>query len=204
MWAVARSRRHWAMALPLAACCLAASLVARDEEGEATGPNPRGTFTITAETVRDSVKVMWGARTDTDSFKVEIGWKPTYTQWVEGSATMAVFTSGEGVEDDRDYRAAAPAVNEVGETVGSNTPTVTTNFFPWDENYPASLHFTRAGKAWFYGATPNDGYERLLAYPTAICRVRSATAPIRRWARTAARAATTRRHLNWALRSMPR
>jgi predicted CXXCH cytochrome family protein len=137
-----------------------------DDDDEPTGtPNPPGSFQITAETVRDSVKVMWDARTDTDSFKVEISSNPTYTQWVAGTETMAAFTSDDGVEDGTDYTAAVTAVNEGGETTSGNSPTVTTNFFPWDELYATSLHFTRAGKSWFYSASPNNGYETLTGIP---------------------------------------
>ncbi len=167
MWAVTRSRRHWAKIPPLAACLVAVWVAACSEDEESTGPNPPGSFQITAETVRDSVKVMWDGRTDTDSFKVQINSNPTYTQWVDGDSTMAVFTSELGVEDDTDYTAAVTAFNAGGETVSSNTPVVTTNFFPWDEYYSTSLHFTRAGKAWFYNETPNNGYETLTGIPYA-------------------------------------
>jgi len=143
------------------------SVAACEDDDEVTGPNKPGTFTITAETVRDSVKVMWNARTDTDSFKVVISSNPTYTQWVADTATIAVFTSDDGVEDDTDYTAAVTAVNDGGETTSGNTPTVTTNFFQWDELYTTSLHFTRAGKSTFYNATPNNGYETLTGIPYA-------------------------------------
>ncbi len=108
---------------------------------------------------------MWNARTDTDSFKVEISSNPTYTQWVDGTETMAVFTSDDGVEDDTDYTATVTAVNDGGETASGNTATVTTNFFPWDEYYSTSLHASRAGKSWFYNASPNGGFESLAGVP---------------------------------------
>jgi predicted CXXCH cytochrome family protein len=38
---------------------------------------------------------------------------------------------------------------------------VTTNFFPWDENYATSLHSSRMGKATFCDKTPRSGFEVL-------------------------------------------
>jgi predicted CXXCH cytochrome family protein len=166
-----RWHRRWARFLPWTVCCLMASVTgiasvsACAEEDQVAGPNPPGEFTITAESVRDSVKVMWDKREDADSFKVAISSNPTYTKWYYAEDTMAVFTSGDGVEDDTDYTSTVTAFNQGGETVSSNSPTVTTNFFPWDEYYTTSLHYTRAGKAFFYNTTPNDGYETLTGIP---------------------------------------
>jgi predicted CXXCH cytochrome family protein len=44
--------------------------------------------------------------------------------------------------------------------MSSNSPTVLTNFFPWDENYVTSLHATGQGKKTWYDETPNRGFER--------------------------------------------
>ena len=166
MQEVARRQRRWARALPLAAvCCMVGLVNACEEESAVAGPNPPGDFTVTAETVRDSIKVMWGKREDTDSFKVAISSNPTYTKWYYAADTMAVFTSSDGVEDDTEYTATVTAFNQGGETVSGNTATVRTNFFPWDEYYTTSLHYTRAGKAFFYNTTPNDGYETLTGIP---------------------------------------
>jgi hypothetical protein len=113
------------------------------------------------------VTVSWAAQIGVDSFVVAIASNPTFTKTVDGAETMAVFTSDDGVEDDTGYTASAAAYNAGGSAESSNTPTVTTNFFDWDEWFPSSLHGTRAGKGTFYNETPNGGFETLTGVPLA-------------------------------------
>jgi len=161
MFAVSSSRRHGAWLLPLA--IVAVSFVACGDD-EPTGPVAPADFEITAETSADSVTVSWDAQTSVDSFKVELTWNPTLTQWVAGTATEAVFTSDDGLEDGVDATASAEAYNAAGSTA-SNTAPVTTDFFPWDEYYPTSLHGTRVGKGTFYNTSPNMGAESMTGVP---------------------------------------
>ncbi|MCL7970514.1 MAG: hypothetical protein M8866_00295, partial [marine benthic group bacterium] len=84
--------------------------------------------------------------------------------------TTAVFTNlDDGLEDGVEYAATVYAINDEGEAP-SNEETVTTNFFPWDEWFPTSLHETGAGKITYYSAA-NGGFERLtgVPYETAFC-----------------------------------
>jgi predicted CXXCH cytochrome family protein len=160
MWAVRRTRRYGVWLLPLGLCFLGATVVACDDD-EPTAPQPPGTFTITAETNVDSIELAWTAMANVDSFRAEIATNPTLTKWVAGDATEAMFTSDDGVEDGADYTATVYAVNETGETASQNSPVVTPDFFPWDENFVTSLHSSRMGKATFYNETPNNGFEVL-------------------------------------------
>lgn len=164
MWAVTHQRRCRAWPLMLVPCFLAASVVACGDEPDA--------FTISVATSVDSVKVTWAALANVDSFKVQITSNPTFTKWVSGSATEGVFTSADGVEDEIEYTATVTAVNAGGETVSTNSPTVTSNFFPWDEYFETSLHLTGQGKQTWYNANPNQGFERFTgeAYANISCK----------------------------------
>ena len=72
--------------------------------------------------------------------------------------TVAVFTAtDDGLEDGVTYAATVYAINDEGEAA-SNEEDVTTNFFPWDENFPTSLHEGGWGKTTFYNAVPNRGF----------------------------------------------
>ena len=164
MFAVSGSRRHGVWLVPLA--IVAGSFVAcGDDEEQPTGPNPPADFDITAVTQADRVTVSWDAQTGVDSFKVQLSWNPTLTEWVTGDFSSLDFTAADGLEDGVDATASVTAYNAGGSTASSNTPTVTTNFFPWDEYYPTSLHGTRAGKGTFYNTSPNVGAESLTGVP---------------------------------------
>jgi hypothetical protein len=136
---------------------VATSFVACGDDEQPTGPTAPSDFDIVATTDTDVVTVSWDAQSGVDSFKVELSWNPTLTQWVLGDATEVDFTSDDGLEDGVDATAAATAYNAGGSTGSSNTPMVTTDFFPWDEYYPTSLHGTRVGKGTFYNTSPNMG-----------------------------------------------
>ncbi len=162
MWAVTHRRCSGAWSLMLVPCFLAASVVACGDDDDGTGPPAKpGAFTISVSTIVDSVKVTWAALANVDSFKVEITSNPTFTKWVSGSATQAVFTRVDGVEDETEYTATVLAVNAGGETVSTNSPKITPNFFPWDEYFETNLHLTGQGKQTWYNASPNRGFERL-------------------------------------------
>lgn len=51
------------------------------------------------------------------------------------------------------------------EEEGSNTSTFLANTHDWDTYFPTSLHETGAGKPWFYGTDPNDGFQQFALAP---------------------------------------
>ena len=162
-----RSRRSGALIVPLVLFVGMAVACGDDDDNGPTGPNPPAAFTIAATTNVDSVVVTWDALTGVDSFVVEITTNPTLTKTVLGNATQAIFTSDDDVEDGADYEASVTAYNEAGSTASSNNPTVTTDFFPWDENFATSLHVTGQGKQTFYNEVPNGGFEEFTGVPYA-------------------------------------
>jgi hypothetical protein len=143
------------------AMCVAGMLVSGGCE---LGPPPPAAFSITAATFPDTVKLEWPAQANVDSFRAELVGEQTLTKWVAGSAEMAVFTAGDGVQGDAGYEATVYAVNGGGETRSNASPTVTANGFPWDEWYPTSLHATGQGFQTFYSAA-NGGLEQFAGVP---------------------------------------
>ncbi|UCC75053.1 MAG: hypothetical protein JSV86_11050 [Gemmatimonadota bacterium] len=143
-----------------ALCCLVSMLVA------CRGGEPPAAFSIRAATFPDTVKLMWPAQANVDSFRAELTGDRTLTRWVAGDATMAVFTSEDGVEEGASYVAAVYAVNRAGETPSAESPSLTANGFPWDEWYYTSLHATGQGLQTFYSASHN-GLEQFANVPYA-------------------------------------
>ncbi len=90
------------------------------------------------------------------------------------SATSATF-SPDVYPDlvDRDGVTYTAQVNAVigGEGFGSNTMTWLLDYFPWDDNFPISLHETGAGKTTYYNTVPNRGFEERtnVAYEDLAC-----------------------------------
>jgi hypothetical protein len=125
---------------------------------------PPAQFSFTAATFPDSVEFAWSAQANVDSFRAELTADQTLTRWVAGDATMAVFTTDDGVEEGASYVATVYAVNRAGATRSDNAPSVTANGFPWDEWYPTSLHATGQGLQTFYSAS-NNGLEQFANVP---------------------------------------
>ena len=144
-----------------------ALLVACDNDDSGSEPElpPTGvSVEITANV--DTVTVAWTQAATALSYRVELtGGAAPITKTTMMGETSATFNGIEGVEDGVQYTATVYAINDAGETVSSNNPTVSTNYFPWDENYTTSLHFTGMGKQTFYNEVPNGGFEQFTGVP---------------------------------------
>jgi hypothetical protein len=143
------------------------------EDEETSGPELPDGVTVQVSTNADSVTVTWDLVTEATSYRVELqSTAGDLTRTLGTSDTEAVFTSADGLQDDVTYTAVVYAANEAGEVESDNSPTVLTNFFAWDENYPLSLHVTGQGKMTWYDATPNRGFERFtgVAYQDISCK----------------------------------
>lgn len=151
---------------------VAAAVLACDEDDDVVGAQPPAGFEVAVSTSTDTVTVSWEAQTDVDSMVVTIASNPVLSVTVAGDATEAIFTSDDGLEDGVTVTASVTAYGQGGSTDSGNTPTVETDFFPWDEYYPESLHYTRAGKSTFYNESPNGGFESLtgVAYSALPCQ----------------------------------
>lgn len=140
---------------------------------EGTGPQPPGAPSVEVSTTRDSLKVAWSWIQGATSYRVVLRNAPdSLATRVDSAATQAAFTSGEGLRDATVYTVAVYAGNANGETVSANTPSVETNFFPWDEHFPTSLHATGRGKTTWYNVEPNGGFEQYtgVSYGSLSCK----------------------------------
>ena len=128
--------------------------------------------TIAAATDADEVTLTWALSALATSYRAElVGGTADLSQDLAADATTAVFTAtDDGLEDGVTYAATVYAINAEGETP-SNEEDVATNFFPWDENFPTSLHEGGWGKTTFYDAIPNRGFEEYtgIAYADLAC-----------------------------------
>jgi predicted CXXCH cytochrome family protein len=143
--------------------------VACDDE-EPAEPNPPGATQVTATTNVDTVSLSWTAVTGAASYRAELD-DGVNTLTKSGSDIEAEFTSADGIEDDVTYTATVYAINTDGETESSNSPTVLTNFFMWDEHFVTALHATGRGMETFYEEA-NGGFERFtnVAYADLACK----------------------------------
>jgi hypothetical protein len=124
------------------------------------GPEP-GSFTVSVSQNRDSVAVSWTAASGAKSYRAELrGGAGTLTKSVESSVLRAVFTAADGLEDDVTYTVHVFAVDGDVQAAAGNTPTVLSDFFPWDEYFETALHVTGQGKRTFYDSVPNRGFAR--------------------------------------------
>jgi hypothetical protein len=121
--------------------------------------------TIAAATAADEVTLTWALSALATSYRAElVGGTADLSQDLADDATTAVFTAtDDGLEDGVTYAATVYAINAEGETP-SNEEDVATNFFPWDEYFPTSLHETGQGKIEYYSAA-NGGFERFTGKP---------------------------------------
>lgn len=164
---------RWAFRIPLIPALMAALVVACDDDDDGGSPEPPGAVTVTVATEADSVVVTWTESATASSYRAELRAEPdTLRKNITAPTRMALFKPGDGLEDEIDYEVVVFAIGDDGLASASTPQTVSTNFFPWDEYYPGSLHFTRAGKDFFYGASPNNGYEALtgVAYQALPCQ----------------------------------
>ena len=131
-------------------------------------PGAPGALTVTAASAADEVTLTWTASSLAMSYRAElVGGTADLSQDLAAGTLTAVFTATvDGLEDGVTYAATVYAINDEGETA-SNEESVATNFFPWDENFPTSLHETGQGKTTFYDAIPNRGFEESTGVPYA-------------------------------------
>jgi predicted CXXCH cytochrome family protein len=135
-------------------------------------PGAPAAVTIAAETEADEVTITWDESALATSYRAElVGGTDDLSQDLAAGTTVAVFTAtDDALEDGVTYAATVYAINDEGETA-SNEESVDTNFFPWDENFPLSLHEKGQGKTTFYNAVPNRGFEEYtgVAYSELAC-----------------------------------
>ncbi|MGB5301651.1 MAG: hypothetical protein WBN79_12870 [Gemmatimonadota bacterium] len=136
-------------------------------------PGAPAAVTLAAETAADEVTLTWDESALATSYRAELvgGTADLVKDDLAAGTTVAVFTNlDDGLEDGVTYAATVYAINDEGEAA-SNEEDVTTNFFPWDEWFPTSLHETGAGKTTFYDAVPNRGFEEYtgVAYAELAC-----------------------------------
>ena len=141
--------------------------------GPPTGPDAPGAATVTATVNVDTVRLSWSTSSGATSYvaSLEAG-TDVLDQTVTAPTTQVVFTEVHGIEDGVTYTAGVLSINAEGQTPSTNSPTVTTNYFPWDEYFPTSLHETGHGKKTFYDEVPNAGFERFtgVAYGELSCQ----------------------------------
>ena len=135
-------------------------------------PGAPAAVTIAAETAADEVTITWDESALATSYRADlVGGTADLSQDLAAGTTVAVFTAtDDALEDGVTYAATVYAINDQGETA-SNEENVDTNFFPWDENFPLSLHEKGQGKTTFYNAVPNRGFEEYtgVAYSELAC-----------------------------------
>jgi hypothetical protein len=135
-------------------------------------PGAPAAVTLAAETEADEVTLTWDESALATSYRAElVGGAADLEETLAAGATTAVFTNlDDGLEDGVTYAATVYAINAEGETA-SNEEDVTTNFFPWDEWFPTSLHEKGQGKTAFYNEVPNRGFEEYtgIAYSELAC-----------------------------------
>ena len=175
MRSINRYKRRAGPALVLALIFSCSSLLlpaCAEENGGPTGPAPPGAVTVTATTSANTVTVSWSAASGANSYVVSLaGGTETLGKTVGVSTHEVIFTEDDGLADGVTYTVTVMSVSAGVETPSTNSPTVTTNYFPWDEYFPMSLHETGQGKLTFYG-TANNGLELYteVAYSELSCQ----------------------------------
>lgn len=155
---------------PLAFVVVLAASACGDSEAAAPLPLPSA-VTVQATTNADTIRVSWSAATNAVSYRVELAADANITR--DSNGAEEVFTGADGVVDGTTYAVTVYAVNAEGATTPSaSSPSVTADFFPWDEYFATSLHATGQGKQTFYNASPNGGFQAFtgVAYDEISCR----------------------------------
>jgi predicted CXXCH cytochrome family protein len=173
MWSTPIIRRLALTSVAFLAASSAFGLTGCGDDKEPVGPeSPPSAVTASAATNVDTVSISWTTELAATSYRIELAGGATPLTTTAGiDDQMVSWSSVDGIEDDVTYTATVFAINVGGETP-SNTPTVKTNFFPWDEFFPTSLHVTGQGKPTFYGTVPNGGFEQYtgVAYDQLACK----------------------------------
>lgn len=155
------------------ACLSMALFTACENDDALTDPElPPAPVTVEVSSSVDTVTVSWSPATSAESYRVELVGTSTLSRTADVAETSVIFTGADGVQDGEDYETTVYAVNASGETASANTPTVTTDYFPWDEYFETSLHRTGMGKQTFYNQNPNGGFELFtgIPYESLVCR----------------------------------
>ena len=154
------------MGLAMVAWLPVALLTACENDDPVTEPVlPPSGVTVSLSINVDTISVAWTSAATATAYRVELTGGSTITRDAGPTESQAVFTGSDGVEDGVAYSATVYAINESGETASTNAPTVTTDFFPWDEYFETSLHRTGMGKQTFYNEVPNGGFETYVQVP---------------------------------------
>lgn len=161
------SRYAWSVSLTLAA--LTAACTDDDTKSIVAPPAlPGAVLSVQATTSADTVFVTWAGAAGVTSYRVDLSGGGDISKTATGLS--ATFTSKDGLKDATSYTASVVAIGPGGETPGAQA-TVKTNFFPWDEYYPSSLHSTGQGMATYYYAS-KGGFEAQtgIPYPDLNCK----------------------------------
>lgn len=143
-----------------------ALLTACENDDPGTEPVlPPSGVTVSLSANVDTVTVTWTPAATAASYRVELAGGSSISRTATATESSVLFTGADGVEDGIEYTATVFAINESGETGSTNAPTVTTNYFPWDEYFETSLHRTGMGKQTFYNEVPNGGFEQFTGVP---------------------------------------
>jgi hypothetical protein len=144
-----------------------ALLGACSNEDPATEPElPPTAVSVQISANIDTVTVAWNSSLTALSYRVELAGGASLISETAGvTDSELVLTGDDGIEDGVTYTATVFAINGSGETASSNNPTVTTNYFMWDEYFETSLHRTGMGKQTFYNEVPNGGFEKYVQVP---------------------------------------
>jgi hypothetical protein len=155
------------MRLATVACLPFALLTAceNDDDPVVEPELPPTGVTVSISVDIDVITVTWTSATTATSYRIELAGGTTMTKTAMATETSAVFDEGDGVVDGTAYTATVYAINDSGETASSNAPSITTDYFPWDEYYETSLHRTGMGKQTFYNEVPNGGFEKYTGVP---------------------------------------
>ena len=144
-----------------------AFLAACSNEDPATEPElPPTAVSVQISANIDTVTVTWGPSQTALSYRIELaGGSSLISETATVTESSLTLVGDDGIEDGVTYTANVFAINGSGETASSNAPTVTTNFFMWDEYFETSLHRTGMGKQTFYNEVPNGGFETYVQVP---------------------------------------
>ncbi len=113
----------------------------------------------------DVITVSWTTATGATSYRIELAGGAAMSKTAGPTESAVIFDEADGVEDGVQYTATVYAINESGEAASTNSPSVSTDYFPWDEYYETSLHRTGMGKQTFYNEVPNGGFEKFTGVP---------------------------------------
>ncbi len=158
----ASHKARGALVVPLILGALA-SACDNDESEQVVAPEPApgAVLSLQVTTRADTVALEWVGAAGATSYRAELSGGHTLTK--DATGLSATFTSDDGLEDADTYTASVVAIGAGGETPGARV-SVATDFFPWDEYYPTSLHNTGRGMETYY-ETRTKGFEHQTGIP---------------------------------------